>query len=115
MIVAHQSSSLWDKMVQLGVVHVLLEVALLGSPLAQKRAIKLWNANEEDPHWGPQCPRTIMSSSLIERETKERKRMMKNLVKESLHRNVERITQKIKAVEESSKLKYLFISASSRS
>ncbi|KAE9597224.1 hypothetical protein Lalb_Chr16g0384311 [Lupinus albus] len=41
MILAHQNSSQRKKMAQSGIVPALLEVALLGSPLAQKRALKL--------------------------------------------------------------------------
>ncbi|CAL0313509.1 unnamed protein product [Lupinus luteus] len=71
---------------------VLLEVAILGSPLAQKRALILlpWLKDQKEtkmgPHSGPQILRSALGSLVNPRETKEEKRMMKNLVKESLHR-----------------------------
>lgn len=117
MVLAHQSSSQRDRMAQSGIVPVLLEVALLGSPLAQKRALKLLQRlqYERQIKMG-QTPRTAMGSPVLnQREAKERKRMMKNLVKESLHRNMETITRRANAAGESSKLKTLFINTSSKS
>ncbi|CAJ1961894.1 unnamed protein product [Sphenostylis stenocarpa] len=121
MILAHQSSLQRKKMAQAGIVHVLLEVVLLGSPLAQKRAMKLlqWFKDERQtkmgPHSGPQTPRFAMGSPVNQREAKEGKKMMKSLVKQSLHRNMEIITQRANAAGESSKLKSLIISTSSKS
>ncbi|GMY37508.1 u-box domain-containing protein 7 [Fagus crenata] len=46
---------------------------------------------------------------------KEGKKMMKNLVKQSLHKNMEMITWRANAPEDSSKLKTLEISTSSKS
>ncbi|XP_028787716.1 U-box domain-containing protein 12-like [Neltuma alba] len=125
MILAHQSSSQRQKMANAGIVHVLLEVVLLGSTLAQKRASKLlqWFKDERQvrmgPHSGPQTSRTVMSmgSPMNEMEAREGKRMMKSLVKESLYRNMETITERanIAAAESSSKLKSLIISTSSKS
>ncbi|XP_054778631.1 U-box domain-containing protein 12-like [Prosopis cineraria] len=102
MILAHQSSSQRQKMAKAGIVHVLLEVVLLGSTLAQKRASKLlqWFKDERQvrmgPHSGPQTSRTTfsMGSPLNQMEAREGKRMMKSLVKESLHRNMEIITER---------------------
>ncbi|KAI4296915.1 hypothetical protein L6164_036833 [Bauhinia variegata] len=121
MILAHQSSSQREKMAKAGIVHVLLEVALLGSALAQKRALKLlqWFKDERQvrmgPHSGPQTPRIAMGSPLNQKDAKEGKKLMKNLVKQSLHRNMETITQRANATGESSKLKSLVMSTSSKS
>ncbi|KAK7306554.1 hypothetical protein VNO77_44502 [Canavalia gladiata] len=121
MILAHQSSLQREKMVQARIVPVLLEVVLLGSPLAQKRAMKLlqWFKDERQtkmgPHSGPQTPRFAMGSPLNQTDAKEGKKLMKSLVKQSLHRNVEIITQRANAAGESSKLKSLVISTSSKS
>lgn len=123
MILAHQSSLQREKMAQAGIVHVLLEVVLLGSPLAQKRAMKLlqWFKDERQtrmgPHSGPQTPRFGMGSGspVNQRDAKEGKKLMKSLVKQSLHRNLEIITQRANVNEESSKLKSLVISTSSKS
>ncbi|XP_014518119.2 U-box domain-containing protein 7 [Vigna radiata var. radiata] len=121
MILAHQSSLQRKKMAQAGIVPVLLEVVLLGSPLAQKRAMKLlqWFKDERQtkmgPHSGPQTPRFAMGSPLNQREAKEGKKMMKSLVKQSLQRNMQIITHRANAAGESSKLKSLIISTSSKS
>ncbi|TKY59164.1 hypothetical protein E2542_SST16243 [Spatholobus suberectus] len=100
-------------------VPVLLEVALLGSSLAHKRALKLlqWFKDQRHiklgPHSGPQTSRSAKESLVNQRDTKEGKRMMKNLVKESLHRNLEIITKRANAAGDSSnKLKSLVISSS---
>ncbi|KAI4306395.1 hypothetical protein L6164_029676 [Bauhinia variegata] len=121
MILAHQSSSQREKMAKAGIVAVLLEVALLGSTLAQKRAQKLlqWFKDERQvrmgPHSGPQTRRVAIGSPISQREAKEGKRLMKNLVKQSQIRNMEIITQRANAAGESSKLKSLVISTSSKS
>ncbi|MBA0774963.1 hypothetical protein Gotri_010130 [Gossypium trilobum] len=88
MILAHQSSTQRDKMSKAGIVPVILEVSLLGSPLAQKRAMKLlqWFKDERQakmgPHSGPQTARIAIGSPLHPREAQEGKKMMKNLVKQ---------------------------------
>ncbi|XP_031268236.1 U-box domain-containing protein 7-like [Pistacia vera] len=121
MILAHQSSAQRDKMAKSGIVHVILEVALLGSPLAQKRALKLlqWFKDERQakmgPHSGPQTGRIAMGSPVNPREAQEGKKFMKNLVKQSLHKNMEMITRRANAADDSSKLKSLVISTSSKS
>lgn len=121
MILAHQSSKQRERMAKLGIVHVLLEVALLGSPLAQKRALKLleWFKDERQPkfgsHSGPQTRRVSIGSPVSERETNEGKRLMKKMVKQSLYKNMEVITRRANAAGESSKLKSLVISSSSKS
>lgn len=121
MILAHQSSAQRQKMAKSGIVSVLLEVALLGSPLAQKRALKLlqWFKDERQakmgPHSGPQTGRITIGSPINQMEAQEGKKMMKNLVKQSLHKNMEMITRRANASEDSSKLKTLVISTSSKS
>jgi hypothetical protein len=121
MVLAHQSSAQREKMCKSGIVPVLLEVALLGSPLAQKRALKLlqWFKDERHanmkPHSGPQTGRIPMGSPLNGRETQEGKKMMKSLVKQSLNKNMEMITRRANAAADSSKLKALVISTSSKS
>lgn len=121
MILAHQSSAQRQKMAKSGIVSVLLEVALLGSPLAQKRALKLlqWFKDERHakmgPHSGPQTGRITIGSPINQREAQVGKKMMKNLVKQSLHKNMEMITRRANASEDSSKLKTLVISTSSKS
>ncbi|XP_004485887.1 U-box domain-containing protein 45 [Cicer arietinum] len=121
MILAHQSSSQREKMEQARIVPLLLEVVLLGSTLAQKRAMKLlqWFKDERQvkmgPHSGPQSPRFAMGSPLNQRDTKEGKKLMKSLVKQSLHKNLEIITQRANANGECSKFKSLVISTSSKS
>ncbi|KAK1577038.1 hypothetical protein Q3G72_018586 [Acer saccharum] len=121
MILAHQSSAQREKMAKSGIVQVILEVALLGSPLAQKRALKLlqWFKDERQvrigPHSGPQTGRLAMGSPVNPREAQEGKKMMKNLVKQSLNKNMEIITRRANACDDSSKLKALVISTSSKS
>ena len=121
MILAHQSSTQRDKMSKAGIVPVLLEVSLLGSPLAQKRAMKLlqWFKDERQakmgPHSGPQTGRIAIGSPLHPRQAQEGKKMMKNLVKQSLQKNMEMITRRANAASDSSNLKSLVLSTSSKS
>ncbi|XP_057493035.1 U-box domain-containing protein 2-like [Actinidia eriantha] len=123
MILAHQSSAQREKMARLGIVPVLLEVALLGSPLAQKRALKLlqWFKDERrakiGPHSGPQMGRVgIVGSPMNQRDVDEGRKMMKKLVRESLYKNMEKITRRANYGEDcSSKLKALVLSSSSKS
>ncbi|KAK4399213.1 hypothetical protein Sango_1396800 [Sesamum angolense] len=121
MILAHQSSLQRQKMAKAGIVQVLLEVALLGSPLAQKRALKIlqWFKNERQmrvgAHSGPQVGRILSVSSLSQRDVNEGKKLMKKIVKQSLYKNMETITRRANGAEDSSKLKALVISSSSKS
>ncbi|XWS18494.1 hypothetical protein CRYUN_Cryun32bG0048500 [Craigia yunnanensis] len=121
MILAHQSSTQRDKMSKARIVPVLLEVSLLGSPLAQKRAMKLlqWFKDERQakmgPHSGPQTGRVTIGSPLHPREAQEGKKMMKNLVKQSLRKNMEMITRRANAAGDSSNIKSLVFSPSSKS
>lgn len=121
MILVHQSSFQRQKMAKAGIVQVLLEVALLGSPLAQKRALKIlqWFKNERHvrmgPHSGPQVGRVAFSSPLNQRDLSEGKRLMNNMVRQSLYKNMENITRRANAAGDSSKIKALVISSSSKS
>lgn len=124
MILAHQSSRQREKMAKAGIVPMLLEVSLLGTPLAQKRALKIlqWFKDERQqrmgPHSGPQSSRLSMGSPMSPRETQEGKRMMKSLVKQSLYKNLEMITKRANASgdgDQSSRFKSLVISTSSKS
>ncbi|GMH05503.1 hypothetical protein Nepgr_007343 [Nepenthes gracilis] len=123
MTLAHQSPAQREKMAKSGIVSVLLEVALLGSTLAQKRALKLlqWFKDEKQvkmgPHSGPQSRRVSMGSPVNEREASrgQMMMMMQKMVKQSLDKNMEVITRRAKVAAESSKLKSLIISSSSKS
>ncbi|XP_066324379.1 U-box domain-containing protein 7-like [Miscanthus floridulus] len=61
MVLAHGSRALRRRMRQLGVVQALLEVSLLGSPLAQRRAAKILQWFKEE---GPQGSRIRAHSSV---------------------------------------------------
>ncbi|CAH2060962.1 unnamed protein product [Thlaspi arvense] len=125
MVLAHQSWSQREKMAKAGIVPVLLEVTLLGSPLVQKRAVKLlqWFKDERNermgPHSGPQTGRMSsgMGSPMSPRSGEEGKKMMKNLVKQSLYKNMEMITRRgnVDMEREACRLKSLIISTSSKS
>lgn len=121
MILAHQSSVQRQKMSKAGIVPVLLEVALLGSPLAQKRALKLlqWFKDERQkrmgPHSGPQVGRLSIGSPVNKWDVDEGKKLMKNIVKESLYKNMETITRRANGAADSSRFKALALSSSSKS
>ncbi|KAF8109786.1 hypothetical protein N665_0091s0015 [Sinapis alba] len=125
MVLAHQSWSQREKMAKAGIVPVLLEVTLLGSPLVQKRAVKLlqWFKDERNvrmgPHSGPQTSRVSsgVGSPMSPRLGEEGKKMMKNLVKQSLYKNMEMITRRgnVDLEREAGRLKSLIISTSSKS
>ncbi|CAN1283719.1 U-box domain-containing protein 7 [Linum perenne] len=124
MILAYQSSAQREKMAQCGIVAVLLEVGLLGSPLAQKRALKLlqWFRDEREtkmgrPHSGPQTGRLRIGSPINPREAHEGRKMIKDLVRQSLNKNLEIITRRAFANDggEGIKVKSLVVSTSSKS
>ncbi|CAK9148149.1 unnamed protein product [Ilex paraguariensis] len=121
MVLAHHSSVQRAKMSKAGIVPVLLEVALLSSPLAQKRALKLlqWFKDERQmrigPHSGPQTGRIAIGSPVNQKDVNEGEKMMKKIVKQSLYKNMETITRRANGAEVSSKLKALIISSSSKS
>ncbi|KAK9150477.1 hypothetical protein Syun_008786 [Stephania yunnanensis] len=123
MILAHQSSAQRAKMAQLGIVQVLLEVALLGSPLAQKRALKVlqWFKDERQvrigAHSGPQTGRVGIGSPVNRRDISEGREIIKRMVKQSLDRNMELITRRanVGGAIMDCKLKSLVVSSSSKS
>ncbi|XP_022848062.1 U-box domain-containing protein 7-like [Olea europaea var. sylvestris] len=121
MILAHRSSLQRQKMTKAGIVPVLLEVALLGTPLTQKRALKIlqWFKSERQmkmgPHSGPQDGRISQGSPVNPKEIDEGKKLMKKIVKQSLYKNMETITRRATGEGDSSKLKSLVISSSSKS
>ncbi|GAA0172454.1 hypothetical protein LIER_26279 [Lithospermum erythrorhizon] len=111
LILAHQSSVQREKMGKAKIVPVLLEVALFGSPLAQKRALKLlqWFKDERQVKMG------IMNSPTNDGQAKEGKKLMTNIVKQSLYKNMERITSRANGSSGSSSFKELVVSSSSKS
>lgn len=121
MILAHQSSVQRLKMTNAGIVPVLLQVSLLSSPLAQKRAMRLlqWFKEERQtrmrPHSGPQTQKFSAGSPVNQRDVIQGKKIMKNMVKQSLYKNMESMARRANGDEGSSKLKYLVISSSSKS
>ncbi|XP_019157394.1 PREDICTED: U-box domain-containing protein 45-like [Ipomoea nil] len=123
MILAHQSSAQREKMAKADIVPVLLEVALLGSPLGQKRALKLlqWFKDERqrsmEHHSGPQMRRnSTMGSPVHPKADEEGKRLLKKIVKQSLYKNMETITRRANCSSgEPSRLKTLAINSSSKS
>ncbi|KAG6471229.1 hypothetical protein ZIOFF_072337 [Zingiber officinale] len=123
MVVAHRSNEQRRRMAELGIVQLALEVALLGSPLAQKRALKMlqWFKNEGRErirgHSGPQPEELLISgdSSTCERQLRECKKAVRRMVKQSLDRNMEVITRRAHAPEGFSRLKTLAATSSSKS
>lgn len=121
MILAHRSSAQRKKMAGLGIVPVLLEVALLGSPLAQKRALRIlqWFKDERQmrvvAHSGPQTGRVLMGPPMNEEEIKEGRNAIKKMVKQSLDKNMELIMRRANAEGNATTLKGLVVSSSSKS
>ncbi|XP_047328674.1 uncharacterized protein LOC124932113 [Impatiens glandulifera] len=123
MILANRSSIQRRKMTELEIVPRLLEVALLGSTLAQKRAMKLlqWFKDERQaricPHSGPQARMNVFGSPVSPRMVDEGRRLMRKMVKESLDKNMETITRRASGVDQNtnSSLKMLVLSSSSKS
>ncbi|XP_047313023.1 U-box domain-containing protein 7 [Impatiens glandulifera] len=123
MILAHQSPIHRLKMVKAGIVPVLLGVALLGSPLAQKRASKMlqWFKDERQvrmgPHSGPQMGGSCIAigSPMNPREASEGKKMMRMLVKQSLCKNMETIVRRAGEAQVSSSYKTMNVYSSSKS
>ncbi|RWV97970.1 hypothetical protein GW17_00039210 [Ensete ventricosum] len=122
MVLAHRSRSQRQKMAELGIVPLVLEVALLGSPIAQKRALKIlqWFKDEgrsrTGGHSGPQADQfSLPSSSAGKQQTRECRRAVKKMVKQSLDRNMQVITRRAHASEDFSCFKSLAASSSSKS
>ncbi|XP_010924884.1 uncharacterized protein [Elaeis guineensis] len=122
MILAHKSKTQRQKMAGLGIVSLLLEVALLGSPLAQKRALKMlqWFKDEGQSkigaHSGPQTERISLTSSPVSGgETKKCQKAVKQMVKQSLNNNMEAIMRRAHVPENFSSFKSFAASSSSKS
>ncbi|XP_068667241.1 U-box domain-containing protein 45-like [Aristolochia californica] len=123
MILAHGSSAQREKMARSGIVPVLLEVALLASALAQKRALKILQCFRDDrqmkigAHSGPQTGRfpVLTGFPVNQKETQEGRREIKMMVKQSLDKNMESIMRRANALQDPSTLKGLIISSSSKS
>jgi len=122
MIIAHGSITQRQKMAGLGIVPVLLEVALLGSALAWRRALKLlqWFKDEKQMrmgmHSGPQARRIgLLSSTSGKEETEESRAAVKKMVRQSLDKNMELIMKRANGVGGGSGLKALVATASSKS
>ncbi|KAF3775261.1 U-box domain-containing protein 7 [Nymphaea thermarum] len=126
MILAHKSSFQRDKMAEAGIVPALLELSLLGSPLAQKRALRILHWFKEEkmtrttPHSGPQMGELVFPGSpLTVKEMNEGRRAIRKMVQESLHKNMESIMKRAKSdcsnAPDASKMKGLAISTSSKS
>lgn len=118
MILANQSSAQRLKMANDGIVPVILEVALLGSPLAQKRALNLLQLFKDEKqmkmrsHSGPQTGRISIGSPV---DPREGKRLMKKMVEQSLYKNMETIARRANGDEGSSKIKFFGVTSSSKS
>ncbi|KAJ0960924.1 hypothetical protein J5N97_001180 [Dioscorea zingiberensis] len=123
MVIAHQSMKLRKKMIALGIVPLLLEVALLGSPLAQKRSLKMlqWFKDERQAklgaHSGPQSEIFGISNvlPLKEERREECKRAIRKMVKQSLDQNLESIMRRANVSEGGSRIKALVFNSSSKS
>ncbi|XP_072994993.1 U-box domain-containing protein 45 [Typha latifolia] len=123
MVLAHGSDKQRQRMAELGIVQVLLEVALTSSSLAQRRALKMlqWFKDEGQTkirvHSGPRTERMCLSSihPSSERETRECRRAVRNMVKQSLDRNMASILRRATASEDLSRIKALVVSSSSKS
>ncbi|XP_022139879.1 U-box domain-containing protein 7-like [Momordica charantia] len=120
MILAHQSRAQRERLAKSGIVPALLELALLGTPLAQKRALKLlqWFKDERQvrvgPHSGPQTGRVTAGSAFNMNEIEKGKRIMRSLVEQSLYKNMEIITRRANAGEvECSTIRRTLVSSTS--
>eukprot|EP01018_Ginkgo_biloba_P021033 Gb_41829 [translate_table: standard] len=133
MVLAHRSLNQRQAMMQAGIVPVLLEMALLGTTLAQKRALRILRYLRGDrdaatlavsgpllgvlmwsQNGGVSSPNNINIT-----EMKEQKRVVKTMVQKSLHLNMDRIIKRANvpstSVDSSTKLKALINSSSSKS
>lgn len=130
MLLAHRSLLQRKAMMQQGIVPVLLELALLGSTLAQKRAMRILHCLRDDkrgvkmPVSGPVTARVWdtkghLSSSDDMNEMTLHKRAVTNMVRQSLQRNMDHIVERANmpttCVDSSTRLKSLICSSSSKS
>ncbi|XP_062179537.1 U-box domain-containing protein 1 [Phragmites australis] len=126
MVLAHGSPALRRKMRQLGAVQALLEVSLLGSPLAQRRAAKIlqWFKDEGQDrvraHSGPRMEGTSCHGNDGEedgggQEVKGCRNGVDKIVKQSLDRNMKSILRRATASVDLTNVKLLVTSSSSKS
>ncbi|XP_020099131.1 uncharacterized protein LOC109717671 [Ananas comosus] len=123
MVVAQNGCRVYrEKLVEHGAVEVLLEIALLGSDIARRRAMKIlqWIKNEGEVrmrvHSGPRVERvSLFDGCSGDREEEQCRRAIGEMVKESLKRNMASILRKATAIEGFSNVKGLCTSSSSKS
>ncbi|KAF0927003.1 hypothetical protein E2562_029229 [Oryza meyeriana var. granulata] len=128
MVLAHGSRLQRRRMHQLGVVQVLLEVSLLGTPLAQKRAAKILQWFKDDgqsrirAHSGPRMEGASCHGSDVGgdadadgRGDKDCRNAVDRIVKQSLDRNMKSILRRGTASVDMTNVKLLVGSSSSKS
>lgn len=125
MVIAHGNKEQRRKMHECGIVQVLLQLALLGSPLAQKRAFKIleWykNVGQEKGcvHSGPRMESVSIlgHSSAGDGDNKDNSKGVKRMVKQSLDRNMASLIQRATGLRDFSGIseKALVCSSSSKS
>ncbi|KAL6848703.1 hypothetical protein ACP4OV_021286 [Aristida adscensionis] len=133
MVLAHGSPALRRRMRELGVVQALLEVSLLGSQLAQRRAAKIlqWFKDEGQSriraHSGPRMKSAPChgnddaggggggGSGSGGREAEDCRDAVDKIVKQSLHRNMKSILRRATASVDLTNVKLLVSSSSSKS
>ncbi|TVU20192.1 hypothetical protein EJB05_36391, partial [Eragrostis curvula] len=126
MVLAHDGSpALRREMRRLGAVQALLEVALLGSPLAQRRAAKVLQWFKDDDgqsriraHSGPRMEVGAAASCRggddVE-EAQDCRNAVDKIVKQSLDRNMKSILRRATASVDLTNVKLLVTSSSSKS
>ncbi|XP_052157280.1 uncharacterized protein LOC127775021 [Oryza glaberrima] len=122
MVLAHGSRLQRRRMRRLGVVQALLEVSLLGSPLAQRRAAKILQWFKEEgqdrirAHSGPRMEGASSASCDGGGEgAKDRRNAVDRIVKQSLDRNMKSILRRATASVDLTSVKLLVGSSSSKS
>uniref|UniRef100_A0A0E0A339 U-box domain-containing protein n=1 Tax=Oryza glumipatula TaxID=40148 RepID=A0A0E0A339_9ORYZ len=122
MVLAHGSRLQRRRMRRLGVVQALLEVSLLGSPLAQRRAAKILQWFKEEgqdrirAHSGPRMEGASSASCDDGGEgAKDRRNAVDRIVKQSLDRNMKSILRRATASVDLTSVKLLVGSSSSKS
>ncbi|CAN6331924.1 unnamed protein product [Urochloa humidicola] len=123
-LVAHGHGSggaMRRRMRQLGVVQALLEVSLLGSPLAQRRAAKILQWFKEEgqsrirAHSGPRMEMEGTSCRGDIQEGEDRRDTVGKIVRQSLDRNMKSILRRATASVDLTNVKLLVTSSSSKS
>nr|XP_015640673.1 uncharacterized protein LOC107277155 isoform X2 [Oryza sativa Japonica Group] len=122
MVLAHGSRLQRRRMRRFGVVQALLEVSLLGSPLAQRRAAKILQWFKEEgqdrirAHSGPRMEGASSASCDDGGEgAKDRRNAVDRIVKQSLDRNMKSILRRATASVDLTSVKLLVGSSSSKS